>query len=70
MTGQEQLVLRALKTRQGNGVDVYAFFLHGSDITRVADISRVSRDETDQVKGFQRREMVVSRGWWKLAEVA
>ena len=57
MTQQEQLVVRALKTQQGNGVDVYAFFLHGSDITRVADISRVSRDETDHLKGFQRREI-------------
>jgi DGQHR domain-containing protein len=57
VTGQEQLVVRALKTRQGNGVDVYAFFLHGSDITRVADISRVSRDESEQLKGFQRREI-------------
>ena len=57
MSGQEQIVLRALKTRQGDGVDVYAFFLHGSDITRVADISRVSRDETDHLKGFQRREI-------------
>jgi len=57
VTQQEQLVVRALKTQQGNGVDVYAFFLHGSDITRVADISRVSRDETDHLKGFQRREI-------------
>jgi DGQHR domain-containing protein len=57
VTGQDQLVVRALKTRQGNGVDVYAFFLHGSDITRVADISRVSRDESEQLKGFQRREI-------------
>jgi DGQHR domain-containing protein len=57
MSGQEQLVVRALKTRQGDGTDVYAFFLYGSDITRLADISRVSRDETDHLKGFQRREI-------------
>src|SRR5262249_14537791 len=34
----------------------FAFFLYGSDITRIADISRISRDETD-VKGFQRKEI-------------
>jgi DGQHR domain-containing protein len=57
VTGADQIVVRALRTRQGDGVDVYAFFLHGSDITRVADISRVSRDETDQLRGFQRKEI-------------
>ena len=53
----DQLVTRALRTRQGMGVDVYAFFLRGGDVTRVADISRISRDEADVLKGFQRREI-------------
>ena len=55
--GPEHLVTRALRTRQGESVDVYAFFLRGSDITRVADISRLTRDESDHLKGFQRREI-------------
>src|SRR5690606_15646699 len=38
------------------GIGVYAFFLHGSDITRIADISRIRRDE-NELKGFQRREI-------------
>ncbi|MDX0203846.1 DGQHR domain-containing protein [Sinorhizobium meliloti] len=50
------LIIRAVKTQQGDGVDVYAFFLHGSDLTRIADISRIHRDEKD-LKGFQRKEI-------------
>ncbi len=58
MSGESShVVVRALKTQQGAGVDVYAFFLYGSDITRVADISRIARDEADQLRGFQRKEI-------------
>ncbi|GAB3647269.1 DGQHR domain-containing protein DpdB [Ramlibacter alkalitolerans] len=53
----DEIVVRALHTTQGNGTDVYAFFIHGSDIVRVADISRVGRDDTDTLKGFQRPEI-------------
>lgn len=51
-----RIVVRALKTTQGNGLDVFAFFLYGSDIMRVADISRIARDE-GELKGFQRKEI-------------
>jgi len=51
------LIIRALHTLQGDGLDVYAFFMHGADVTRVADISRVERDEADILKGFQRPEI-------------
>ncbi|MVA26544.1 DGQHR domain-containing protein DpdB [Agrobacterium vitis] len=53
---ENKLIIRAVKTQQGDGVDVYAFFLHGSDLTRIADISRIHRDEKD-LKGFQRKEI-------------
>lgn len=53
----DQLIVRALHTLQGDDLDVFAFFMHGSDITRVADISRVERDEADVLKGFQRPEI-------------
>ncbi|NTG45802.1 DGQHR domain-containing protein [Agrobacterium rhizogenes] len=53
---EDNLIIRAVKTQQGDGVDVYAFFLHGSDLTRIADISRIHRDEKD-LKGFQRKEI-------------
>ena len=52
-----EIVIRALHTTQGPGVDVYAFFIRGSDIVRVADISRISRDDTAGLKGFQRSEI-------------
>jgi DGQHR domain-containing protein len=52
-----ELVIRALHTMQGPGMDVYAFFIRGSDIVRVADISRIGRDESVGLKGFQRPEI-------------
>lgn len=56
MTARETLAVRAVRASQGEGIDIYAFFLHGSDITRIADISRLSRDGVE-LKGFQRREI-------------
>ncbi len=51
------IVVRALHTTQGDGLDVYAFFIKGADVVRVADISRVERDDLDSLKGFQRPEI-------------
>ena len=53
----EFLHLRAVKAQQGEGVDVFSFFMRGADVLRVADISRVHRDDTDELKGFQRKEI-------------
>ena len=55
--GKKEIVVRALRTTQGEGLEVYAFFIHGSDIVKVADISRVERDDVDVLKGFQRPEI-------------
>lgn len=57
LLARRALVVRALHTTQGAGLDVYAFFIKGSDIVRVADISRIERDVTDTLKGFQRPEI-------------
>lgn len=54
---RSEIVVRALHTKQGDGLDVYAFFIRGADIVKVADITRVERDETDALKGFQRPEI-------------
>jgi DGQHR domain-containing protein len=54
---KQELVVRALHTTQGDGQDVYAFFIRGGDIVRIADISRVERDEHEVLKGFQRPEI-------------
>lgn len=56
MSIRETLTVRAIKAVQGEGVDTYAFFMRGSDIMRVADISRIGRNERE-LKGFQRREI-------------
>ena len=56
MTKREFLRVRAVRAEQGNGTAVFAFFLHGADINRIADISRIRRDE-QELKGFQRREI-------------
>lgn len=53
---EKHLVVRAVKSQQGGHVDVFAFFLYGSDLTRIADISRIARDE-GELKGFQRKEI-------------
>lgn len=53
----QEIVVRALHTKQGDGLDVYAFFIRGADIVRVADISRIGRDDSDNLKGFQRPEI-------------
>ena len=51
------IVVRALHTTQGDGIDVYAFFIKGAEIVRVADISRIERDNDGELKGFQRPEI-------------
>src|SRR5438105_9668265 len=52
-----EMIIRALHTKQGPNLDVYAFFVRGADIIRLADISRIARDESDVLKGFQRPEI-------------
>ena len=51
------LHLRAVRAVQGYNVDVFSFFMRGSDVLRIADISRVYRDVDDELKGFQRKEI-------------
>ena len=51
------LVVRALRTQQGEATDVYSFFVPGSEVQRVADITRIERDEDNSLKGFQRKEI-------------
>jgi DGQHR domain-containing protein len=53
---RNKLIVRALRSLQG-GVHVYSFFAPGDKITKIADISRVFRDEADSLEGFQRKEI-------------
>ena len=52
-----ELLIKALRTQQGANLDVYLFFMRGADVTRIADISRIERSDTDSLKGFQRPEI-------------
>jgi len=52
-----QLIVRALKTKQGKGVEVYSFFIPGGELSRIADITRLERGPNDNLKGFQRKEI-------------
>lgn len=51
------LAVRALRTRQADGIDLYAFFVPGADLLRIAEISRVRRDPEGALHGFQRKEI-------------
>lgn len=53
----KRITVRALRTFQGNELEVFAFFLRGEDVTRIADISRVESADQDALKGFQRPEI-------------
>jgi DGQHR domain-containing protein len=50
------VTVHALRSRQGNN-DVYSFFMPGGEITRIADIIRVARDDSDTSRGSQRKEI-------------
>ena len=53
---KETLLVRAVRSEQGKGTALYAFFIHGADIVRIADIARLRREEHD-LKGFQRGQI-------------
>lgn len=51
------LQIRALRTYQREDTEVFSFFMPGELITEIADISRIHRDETDTLEGFQRKSI-------------
>lgn len=56
MSRGPKITVRALRTRQGDDVDVYAFFLPGDQVTQIADITRLRRGD-GKLDGFQRKEI-------------
>lgn len=48
------LAVRAVRTRQADKA-VYAFFMAGADLLKIAEISRVHRDADGTLHGFQRK---------------
>lgn len=53
-TDDPVLAVRAVRTRQADK-PVYAFFMAGADLLKIAEISRVHRDNDGSLHGFQRR---------------
>lgn len=51
------LVRRALRVEQTPGCPLYLFSLTASEILQIADISRVSRDQSGDLIGYQRPEV-------------
>lgn len=51
------LRLRAVRSKQGNGKQIYTFFIPGEMITQIADITRIHRDGAERLAGFQRGEI-------------
>ncbi len=52
------LSVRALRIAQNEKTPLYSFFLKGRDILKVADISRIKKDDDDQLLGYQRKEVL------------
>lgn len=57
MTENAELERRALKLIQTAGHPLYLFTLTAAEVLRVADVSRVSRDEAGKLIGYQRPEV-------------
>ena len=55
--GETHLIVRALRTTQKSGIDTFSFFLPGSKLINIANISRIEKDVDDRLKGFQRKEI-------------
>ena len=51
-----QIVVRAIRTRQGK-VDTYAFFVQGSRLLEIGEISRLGQGDGGTILGFQRPEI-------------
>ncbi|POF32600.1 DGQHR domain-containing protein DpdB [Roseibium marinum] len=51
------LTIRALRTQQADGIDIYAFFVPGADLLRFAEISRIHRSSDGSLHGFQRKHI-------------
>lgn len=56
MTAPTQLLVRAIRAEQGDRIGIFAFFMYGADILRIADISRLRREDK-ALKGFQRGQI-------------
>lgn len=54
---ENRIIVPAVRTTQAGNIDVYAFFIPGADVLKIASISRIYRDEEEALQGFQRKEI-------------
>ena len=52
-----KLVVRALRVKQDGKTPVFSLFLTAADLLRVADISRIKRNQDGDLLGYQRKEV-------------
>ena len=57
MARRRKIKVKALKTEQGGGIELFSFFLPGKEIFNIAQISRLHRDSKNKLEGFQRKEI-------------
>jgi DGQHR domain-containing protein len=57
MVYKKYLKVPALRTTQGGGIELYSFFIPGFEILRIAQISRINRNNESCLEGFQRKEI-------------
>ena len=55
------LTVRALRTIQKKNIYTFSFFLPGSKLISIANISRIKRDVDESLEGFQRKEIKTRR---------
>jgi DGQHR domain-containing protein len=54
---KDLLVVRALRSRQGENVPVYTSFIRGDELLQIATVDRISRSISGKLEGFQRGEI-------------
>lgn len=54
---KKSIKVRALLAKQAPDIPLYSFYIKGSDILRIADVSRIKRGEAGELLGYQRKEV-------------
>ena len=54
---KKSIKVRALLAKQAPDIPLYSFYIKGSDILRIADVSRIKRGEGGELLGYQRKEV-------------
>lgn len=53
----DRVVVRALRSRQGENVPIYTSFIRGGELLQIATVDRISRSISGQLQGFQRGQI-------------